>query len=122
MAEALGLAASGFAVVSLAIQVAENINKLKAFISRVKDAPSDVLFVIDELETLSLVLEDVDRGMQESIFLDPRIKSVVMRSYRLCKSSGDALNRLVIELETELEKGKKRGGFKVVMKRERTEE
>jgi hypothetical protein len=62
MAETLGVVSSGMAVVSLAIQLAENIKKLKDFCQAVREAPDNLLRVIDELETLSSVLEGVDRS------------------------------------------------------------
>ncbi|KAH7319434.1 hypothetical protein BKA65DRAFT_102195 [Rhexocercosporidium sp. MPI-PUGE-AT-0058] len=119
MAEVLGTVASGFAIVSLAIQIAETIHKLKAFHSLMQSAPSDILLAIEELETLSMVLEDVDRSMQDQLFLDPRVKSAVMRSWRLCKGAVDGLVGLVGRLEEGLGKGKGkiRAGFRVAMKK-----
>ncbi|KAH6711298.1 hypothetical protein BKA61DRAFT_692914 [Leptodontidium sp. MPI-SDFR-AT-0119] len=117
MAEILGTVASGFAVVSLAIQVAETIHKLKSFHSLMQSAPADILFAIEELETLSMVLEDVDRSMQEQLFLDPRVKGAVMRSWRLCKVAVDGLVSLMGGLEEGPGKGKLRGSLRVAMKK-----
>lgn len=119
MAEILGTVTSGFAVVSLAIQVAETIHKLKTFHSLMQSAPADILFAIEELETLSMVLEDVDRSMQEQLFLDPRVKGAVMKSWRLCKVTVDGLVSLVGSLEEGLGKGKRKmsGSLRVAMKK-----
>jgi hypothetical protein len=119
MGEVFTAVASGFAVVSLAIQVAENIKRLKSFCGLIKDATEEVLLAVDELETLSLVLEDIDQSMQEQLFLDPRVKAVVLRSYRLCRSSGEALASLVSELEEDIVKGKKRASLKAAWKKEK---
>lgn len=119
MAEALGAVASGFAVVSLAIQVAETINKMRNFYSLMQSAPADILFAIKELETLSLILEDVDRSVQEQVFLDPKAKLGVMRSWRLCKTATQGLVALVEKLEDNLggARGKMRAKIGVAMKK-----
>ncbi|KAH7317327.1 hypothetical protein BKA65DRAFT_557532 [Rhexocercosporidium sp. MPI-PUGE-AT-0058] len=119
MAELLGVVSSGMAVVSLAIQAAESIEKLKSFYSLIQSAPEDILFAIDELETLSMVFEEVDRSMQQQLFLDPRVKVTVLRSFRLCRSSGDGLKSLVDGLHAEVMKRKRRGSFKVALKAEK---
>lgn len=122
MAELLATVASGMSVVSLAIQVAESIKKLKDFYDLMKDAPGEIRRIIEEVETLSLILEDVDRDMQQQLFLDPRTKATMMRSYRLCRSSSsEALGALVAELEEHFIWGKKRGSFKVAMKQDKIE-
>ena len=121
MAELLGVIASGMTVVSLAIQVAESIQKLKAIHSLVADAPEDLRLALDEVEILSLILEDVDRSIQEQLFLDPRTRIAVAKSYRLCWSSGEALKSLVKQLERGMFKGKKRGSLKVAMKKDEME-
>lgn len=121
MAELLGAAASGMSVVSLAIQVAESIKKLKDFHDLMKAAPEEIRLAIDEIETLSFILADVDRDMQQQVSLDPRTKSIVLRSYRLCRNGNEALRSLVVELEEQLGKGKKRGSFKVAMKQDKIE-
>jgi hypothetical protein len=122
MAEVLGVVASGMSVVSLAIQVAESINKLKAFYSLVQSAPTDIILLLDELETLSLILEDVDSSIRDELLLNPRVKVAVMRSYRLCRSSGEALARLAAELELGINTGKKRGTLKAAMKKDKIDE
>lgn len=122
MAEVLGVVASGMSVVSLAIQVAESINKLKAFYSLVQSAPTEILLLLDELETLSLILEDIDSSTRDGLFLNPRVKVAVMRSYRLCRSSGEALARLAAELELGVNARKRRGGLKAAMKKEKIDE
>jgi len=86
-----------------------------------KAAPDEIRLVIDEVETLSLILEDVDRDMEQQLFLDPRTKATVMRSYRLCRNSSQALRALVAELEDHLAKGNKKGSFKVAIKQDKIE-
>ena len=81
MAAILGVVSSGMAVVSLAIQVAESIQKVRSFCSFIQSAPDDILLAIEELEILSVVLEHVDRSLQQHVFSDPKVRRVVLRSY-----------------------------------------
>ncbi|KAH6669557.1 hypothetical protein B0J14DRAFT_432565, partial [Halenospora varia] len=116
MTETLGVAASGMAVISLAMQVAQSLKKLKDFCSLIASAPTEILLALDEIEALSLILEDIDNSMQESLFSDARTKLVLLRSYKLCRSSGETLKVLVEEMDEALQKGRKRGGLKYAMK------
>lgn len=61
MAE-LGIAASGIGIASLAIQVGDSILKVRGFWDRVKEAPEDIRYILEEIETLSLVLSDLGRN------------------------------------------------------------
>lgn len=119
MAEVLGVAASGISVVSLAIQVAESIKKLRDFCDLMKAAPEEIRLALDEVETLSMIMEDIDREIQGELFLDPRAKAIIMRSYRHCRDSSETLHSLVTELEGSLAKGRKRGSFKIAIKQEK---
>ncbi|KAF4624646.1 hypothetical protein G7Y89_g13524 [Cudoniella acicularis] len=124
MAELLGVVASGMGVISLAIQLADSIKTLKELFSSMKAAPQEIFLAIEEVETLSLILEDINRSMREEIFLDPRTKVLAARSWRLCFASAEALRGLVGELEKSLGVGKDgkggsvKGRFKVAVKRE----
>jgi hypothetical protein len=121
MAELLGVAASGMNVVSLAIQIAESLKKLKDFCDLMKAAPEAIRVAIDEVETLSFILEDIDRDMQTQCFPDQETKAAVLKSYKLCWNSNEALKALVANLQRQLTKGKKRGRFKVAMNQDKIE-
>jgi hypothetical protein len=56
--------ASGFAVVSLAIQLIQSINTVKTFIRDVKGAPKELARLLELLNRLSALLDDV-RGVME---------------------------------------------------------
>lgn len=56
MADALATAASGIAVVSLAIQLAESVKKLCDFWTSIKEAPEDIQAISTDLDLLSGVL------------------------------------------------------------------
>jgi len=122
MAELLGVVASGMSVVSLGIQIAESIQKLRAFYALVQAAPADILLLLDELETLSLILEDIDQSFQDEVFPNARAKLIVMKSYRLCRNSGHALTALAKDLERGIQSGKSKGGFRMALKKDKIED
>lgn len=108
-------------VVSLAIQVANSIKKLKTFCTLISDAPAEICLVLDEVEILSLILEDIDCSVQEYVLPNPWTKLAVVKSYRLCQSSSEALKSLGEHLEAELSRGKKKGRFKIALKNDEIE-
>ena len=84
-----------------------------------QSAPADILFAIEDLETLSLILEDVDKSVQEQVLLNPRAKLGVLRSWMLCKTATQGLVALVEKLEGNLggARGKMRAKVGVAMKK-----
>ncbi|OBT53430.1 hypothetical protein VE04_06667 [Pseudogymnoascus sp. 24MN13] len=72
--DGLSAAASGIAVVSLAIQLAESVKKLHSFWESVKDAPKHFCAIQTDLRLLSTILEKIDR---EEDLSDPYIRDVL---------------------------------------------
>lgn len=60
----ISLAGSGVSVASLALQVGDCVMRLKGFWDAVKDAPEDIKHLIEEIQTLSLVLSDFETSEQ----------------------------------------------------------
>lgn len=74
--DVLSVAASGVGVVSLAIQLADSINKLYHFWNSVQDAPADLRAMVEELRLLSAVLNGI--GSNEKRYKpDPTTTSVL---------------------------------------------
>lgn len=121
MAEVFGVVASGMGVVSLAFQVADSVKKLKDFYGLMKDAPEDIHLALDEVEVLSIVLEDIDRDIQQQLFPSPAIKAAAMKSLRMCTVASEALKTLVQELEKNIVASKKRGAFKAALKKDKVD-
>lgn len=122
MAEALGFVASGAGVVSLAFTLAESIKKLNDFCDAVKDAPEEIRLTIDEIEILSLLLEDIDQTSQQQIYVSPAIRLATIKSFGLCKDAARSLQSLVKDLHDGLSTKKKRSAFKFALKKEKVEE
>lgn len=58
-------AASGIAVASITIQLADSIKKLIEFWDSVQNAPNNIRTVLQDLELLTSVLEDIHRAEVE---------------------------------------------------------
>jgi hypothetical protein len=59
MVKLLGVISSGISVALFAIQVGDGVIKLKDFWDAVHNALEDIKYLLDELETLSLILADI---------------------------------------------------------------
>jgi hypothetical protein len=116
MAEMLGIAASGMGVASLAIQIGDSVMKLKDFWNAVKEAPEEVEYLIEEIETLSLVLSDIGgNGNQDNL---SQIDSAASKKCQdLCRRGAEVLSTVVRDAEQEIAKKKRFGSVKLVLKK-----
>lgn len=54
----LGIVASGLGIASFATQVGDSIGKLKSHWDAIKEAPEDIKWVMEEIETLNVVFHE----------------------------------------------------------------
>jgi hypothetical protein len=114
MAE-LGVISSSLGIVSLAIQVADSIMRLKNFLDSVREAPEEIKYIVRQIEALGMVLsgsdtEDDEEGLSEAV-------SVPMRNCKMFLSeAARGLETVLKELEEGIGKRKKMGSFKAVIK------
>lgn len=116
--------ASGIGVASLAIQIGDSIIKLKDFWGVVKDAPEEIVYLIEELELLKLALSNIEATLgsgEEDSVAPPIDSSTAFRCLDFCKRGADALEKAVTDLGVELEKGRRRGGFKTALRKGATD-
>ncbi|KAE8452633.1 hypothetical protein EG329_013892 [Mollisiaceae sp. DMI_Dod_QoI] len=108
MAE-IGLIASGMGIASLGIQIGSGIIKLKQLWDDVKDAPEEIQYLLDEIETLSQVLSAVDdnEGLPQS----------AAKSLELCSKGATLLKSILDDLQASVGKRKRLGGLKSVLKK-----
>jgi len=118
MAE-LGAIASGMGIASLAIQIGNGVLKLKSIWDEVKEAPEEIKYLIDEIETLSLVLSEIaDSDDNEGSDMTPIISDcAAAKCIEMCRKGADILSGVVKELDVEMTKRKRVGGFKTVLKK-----
>lgn len=119
MAEVLGIVAGGLGIVSVAIQVADSIKKLRDFCDLIKEAPADVRLTLDELEALSDVLQDIEHSIRDSSKQSNGFQAAVLRSLRLCQSVSDSLKFLAQEIQNDLANKKRWASLKAALKNDK---
>ncbi|OBT70485.1 hypothetical protein VE03_00070 [Pseudogymnoascus sp. 23342-1-I1] len=111
--------ASGIAVVSLAIQLAESVKKLCDFWESVKDAPAHFGAIQTDLRLLSMVLEKIDRERDLS---DPCLRDVLKN----CEGQVASLHKIVGDIVPGFKAGSRRtrtwASFKAAFKIEKVDE
>lgn len=116
MAEMLGIVAGGMGVASLAIQIEDSVMKLKDFWNAVKEAPEEVKYLIEEIETLSLVLSEIRANGDDDD--KTRVSSVSLKMcLDLCQRGAEILGTVVREAEQEIVKKRRIGSLKMVLKK-----
>lgn len=89
--DGLSAAASGIAVVSLAIQLVESVREMRRFLRSVSEAPEELKRLLDLLEQLELILEQVGMLVQQQQEGNARLEASgvmasVMRAINTCES------------------------------------
>jgi hypothetical protein len=114
MAEVFGIAGGAIGAISLSIQLAESLQKIKGFYAAVKNAPTQVEELIEEIEIMQDILGDLESESQSAHMAS----SVSMR--RCIKVAQRATKSFVafsVQLQTRMKKSKFRGGVKFALSR-----
>ena len=119
--DGLSAAASGMAVVSLAVQMAESFKKAHDFWSSIKDAPEDIRIISQDLRLLSSILAQAAKELQH---IEP--DDVLIAAMEGCSSKVRSLTSIMDEIEAGLTARKTRQrrwtSFKAVLKKDRIAE
>ena len=115
MAEVVGLVVG---VVSLGVQLAESVQKVKRFYNTVKDAPERLAGIIDEIESLSDILTEMegDRA-SHTAELGPKVQ----RCVATCRHAVDKFSTYANSLESRMKRHCRRGSVKFAIKSESIE-
>jgi hypothetical protein len=122
MAEILAVVASGMGVASLAMQVASSVKKLKDFCDRVKDTPSEVRDTLEDIEILSIVIDEIEAMARSGGCLPQGLHNALLRSAKRCLEASDGLRSIASEIEAAIQKRKLRGAVKGALKKSRLDE
>lgn len=116
--DGLSSAASVFAAASLAIQLAESLNKFCTFWKSIKEAPEDVRAIAEHLELLSSILTGIAREAQR---VEPDASLTAVLNH--CNVHVKRLASLLADLEPGLSSKSTPAGkwasFKAVLKSEK---
>jgi hypothetical protein len=115
MAEAFGIAGGTVGVISLSIQLAESLHKVKSFYESVKNAPPQVAELIEEIEIMQDILGDLETGSQgASLASTPTMR----RCMKVADGATKRFTTFATELQTRIKKSKYRGGIKFALHRD----
>ncbi|TVY81211.1 hypothetical protein LSUE1_G006273 [Lachnellula suecica] len=106
MAEVLGGVASGIAVTQLATQITSSIIKLKNYWAQIKDVPTEIIFLLREIDSLNLILchiQQEDRTTQWGQY-STGDNLCLEQSLDLCQQGSAELQNLVDEFASKIEK------------------
>lgn len=114
MAELLGAVASGAGLASLAIQLCSATMKLKRFHGAVLSAPKNLEAVILEIETLSLLLRQIERDPPlTKSKLDP---AVMAQCLEMCSKNTAYIEEVAAALEKSMQAHRTFGAVKTALK------
>jgi len=116
MAE-VAMIASGMGIASLGIQVADGILRLKYFWARVKDAPEEIKYLTEELETVQIIISDLSALQSETGGDFETEAESLSRCMMLCERGCRSLQALLSDLKCQIEGRKIIGGVKAALKR-----
>ena len=115
MAEVVGVVVG---VVSLGVQLAESLQKVKRFYNTVRDAPERLADIIDEIGSLSDILTELEG---DSASTDAYIAPNMQRCVAACRKAVDRFCTYANSLENRIKRCKGRGSLKFAMKNESME-
>lgn len=84
--DGLSAAASGIAVVSLAIQLVDSVGRIRRFLRSVSDAPKELERLVDLLEQLELILGQIQMMVEKQQNADPGNTGLFTNVLRAIKS------------------------------------
>jgi hypothetical protein len=110
MAEVVGLVVG---VVPLGLQLAESIQKVKRFSDTVKDAPRTLADIIDEIESLSEILAEME---EDRTMYNATSGPKVQRCIAICRKAVEQFSKRADGFETRMKRKKHRGSIQFAMK------
>lgn len=110
MAEMVGLVVG---VVSLGVQLAESVQKVKRFYETMKEAPERLADIIDEIESLSDILTEIEGdSTANATELGPKMQ----RCVATCRKAVDKFSTYADSLENRMKRQCRRGRVKFATK------
>lgn len=111
-----GTVASVAGLASLALQLVESGKKLKDFYDGVKEAPSSLEHLLEHLNTLDVLIQEIVTAEEKHNFLTNGAGFV--KCIRICQDAALEALSLLKRLEAAMEKNKRWGGIKMVLKKD----
>ncbi|KAE8452504.1 hypothetical protein EG329_000407 [Mollisiaceae sp. DMI_Dod_QoI] len=97
--DGLSAAASGIAVVSLAIQLVDSVREIQRFLRSIADAAEELNRLVDLLEQLELILQSIGKLVEHQRAqhgdLDIDVSPSILKSVQTCEKTLQKLNKLI---------------------------
>ncbi|TGO64492.1 hypothetical protein BOTNAR_0088g00220 [Botryotinia narcissicola] len=107
MAEVLGTIASGISIAQLAGNLASSIIKLKNYWDQIQDAPDDIAFLVQEIESYHAILRSIlEKQAQLTVSCQPT-GGFFDQSIKLCQNASLKLDGLVNALTKDIDSNRK---------------
>ena len=119
MAEVLGVAAGAVGLAGFAFQIIDSASKIRDFCSNVKNAPKDLVVLLEEISLFSFLVADLAQGEQQ-LQQDVQAQSLtltltgqqqptesqvaIIRATELCRQAAAELESLLTELGENFQK------------------
>lgn len=116
--DGLSAAASGIAVVSIAIQVSDSLQKVSDFIESIQEAPEEMESTFSELQVLSSLLEDI-RLHNPLLSTNSSAQAILGSLEKKISSFMDLVNRYKPGLQSPDRRRRTWSAFRVASKREK---
>ena len=109
------IAAGAIGVVSLSIQLAESLQKVKGFYTAVKNAPPQIEELIEEIEIMQDILSDLESGSQSANMAS---SANMQRCMKIAQRATKSFATFSSELQIRAKKSRFRGGVKFALSRD----
>lgn len=118
MAEVFGIVTGAAGLVSLGIQIAQNLKEALDFLDRIKEAPNEVNLLRQELEVLDHVIKDINRHLGDvSSYMTLDI-CAIEPSLQLCEKCIREFKALAEKLHADLLRNRRIAKIKVALKKD----
>ena len=117
MAEALGVAASVAGIAGVVIQITETVIKLKRLYSNIKNGPSELASLADDIAVTGSTLSHMNA--RHAVTGSPPVDlENIDQCRQRCKSALDDLNEIVQLLEQRTRKGRIAGSLEILIRKD----
>jgi hypothetical protein len=120
--DGLSAAASGIAVVSLAIQLVDSVREIHRFFRTLKDAPEELGRLLDLLEHMELMLENIGKLVDPDSDISPNVLKAIQTCERALSKLGALIQKVKRNSRAESPLKRSLGFFRLVCKKEEIEE
>jgi uncharacterized protein Yka (UPF0111/DUF47 family) len=120
--DGLSAAASGIAVVSLAIQLVGSVREIRRFFRTLKDAPEELDRLLDLLEHMELMLGNIGKLVDPDSDISPSVLKAIQTCEKALGKLGTLVQKFKRNLSAQSPLKRPLGFFKIAYKKQEVEE